>query len=98
DDLVTGVQTCALPIFLLEARDTTWPLRIWARHLAEIRDRTVLESHLERWLSSFSAVPPHIALLIWAETLADELRPAADETWGQKDRKSVVEGKGERTG
>ena len=71
-------------LLLLEARDTTWPLRIWARHLAEIRDRTVLESHLERWLSSFSAVPPHIALLIWAETLADELRPAADETWGQK--------------
>ena len=32
--------------------------RIWARHLWSVRERTVLERHLERWLGPFSMLPP----------------------------------------
>ena len=37
--------------------DQTFPLRTWARHLAPVRDRTVFEHHLQRWLHSFSERP-----------------------------------------
>ena len=32
--------------------------RIWARHLWSVRERTVLERHLEQWLGPFSMLPP----------------------------------------
>ena len=31
---------------------------VWARHLWGVRERTVLERHLEQWLGPFSALPP----------------------------------------
>ena len=31
---------------------------LWARHLWDVRERTVLERHVERWLAPFSALPP----------------------------------------
>jgi hypothetical protein len=63
---------------------TSWPLRTWARHLTEVRDRTVLELHLERWLSAFwdSKVRPAAARL--PATLASELLPAPGETVAKK--------------
>jgi hypothetical protein len=45
----------------LEGRRTTWPLRTWARHLPAVRERAVLESHAERWLSGFSALRADVA-------------------------------------
>lgn len=33
-------------------------LRLFARHLLELREATVLENHFERWVSSFWALPP----------------------------------------
>ncbi len=33
-------------------------VRVFARHLLTLRDATVVENHLERWVSSFWALPP----------------------------------------
>jgi hypothetical protein len=62
----------------------TWPLRLWARNLESVRDRTVLEAHLERWLSGFWALPPGPALASLRSTVARELTPAKGESWWTK--------------
>lgn len=59
-------------------------LRTWARSLPQARERTVLEHHLERWLSDFWVSPPTRAAAGVPRTLADELRPAPDESWRAK--------------
>jgi hypothetical protein len=68
---------------------TTWPLRLWAQNLRDARERTVLENHLQRWLSDFSVVPPWRAAAGWPSTLVRELRPEGDEGWGAKVSRSA---------
>lgn len=62
----------------------TWPLRTWARHLPLVRERTVLESHLERLLVPFSGLPPVHAFESAAAGVARTVRPARDESWSGK--------------
>ena len=69
---------------LLEGRPPTWPLRTWARHLRAVRDPTVLETHVEGWVSGFWALPPRSALAAGAIALDRELRPAPGESRGVK--------------
>lgn len=76
--------TAAAADVLLEGARASWPLRTWARHLPAVRDRTVLESHLERWLSMFWALPARKALRGVGDVLVRELRPATGETLGAK--------------
>lgn len=61
-----------------------WMLRVWARNLPRARERTVLESHLERWLSNFAVLPTGRALRELSSVIRDEIRPEAGETWAQK--------------
>jgi hypothetical protein len=63
---------------------TPWTLRTWARNLPRARERTVLESHLERWLSNFAVLPPGRAALELVSVLGQEVKPEAGETWGRK--------------
>lgn len=65
----------------------SFPMRTWARNLARARERTVLESHLERWLAAFSALPPHKALAASARAVAWGARPAPGESWRVKLRR-----------
>jgi hypothetical protein len=76
--------TAAAAGALVEGGPTPWPLRTWARHLPAVRGRTVLESHLERWLSSFWAVPAWRALGEAGGVIVRELRPARGETVAAK--------------
>jgi hypothetical protein len=76
--------TAATAGALFEGRDTTWPLRTWARHLPAVRDRTVLEAHLERWLSGFWALPSGKAVGTTGRVLIGELQPAPGETLAAK--------------
>jgi Uncharacterised nucleotidyltransferase len=69
---------------LLEDGRRPWSLRLWARNLAQLRERTVFEFHLARWLSDFWAVPPERAAAGLASALAKELLPAPGETWKAK--------------
>ena len=59
-------------------------LRLWARHLEAARSPTVVESHLERWLSPFWAFPPRDALRHACHRIADDLRPVPGERWQTK--------------
>jgi hypothetical protein len=76
--------TAAAARALIEDGRTPWPLRTWARHLAAVRGRTVLESHLEHWLSTFWAVPVGQALGEAGGLFVRELRPARGETIAAK--------------
>jgi Uncharacterised nucleotidyltransferase len=69
---------------LLDERSAPLPLRTWARNLAELRERTVLEFHAARWLSGFWALPPGRAVAALPSTLARDVLPARDETWRTK--------------
>jgi len=69
---------------LLGERPAPWALRVWAQNLVRVRERTVLENHLQRWLSDFWALPPHAAARRLPQTFADELGPGGDERWRQK--------------
>jgi hypothetical protein len=58
--------------------------RLWARHLHAVRGRTVAESHLERWLSPFWALPWQTAARHTTRRIGDELRPVPGEGWRTK--------------
>ena len=60
------------------------PLRSWARHLADVRERSVFEHHLCRWASPFSELPPRRAVANALGVLRTELQPAPGEGWHQK--------------
>ena len=62
----------------------SWPLRVWARHLGSIRERTVLESHLSRWFTPFTLFSPGRAAGLALRAIGTDLRPIADENWGTK--------------
>jgi hypothetical protein len=59
-------------------------LRIWARHLPAVRERTVLEAHLQRWLAGLWALPGRPALGHLRAGIANDLRPGRDEPWTAK--------------
>jgi putative nucleotidyltransferase-like protein len=69
---------------LLGERPTPWALRLWAQNLARVRERTVLENHLQRWLSDFWALPPRDAVRGLPQTFVDEVGPGGDEGWREK--------------
>jgi hypothetical protein len=58
--------------------------RLWARHLAGARERTVFESHMERWLSAFWSLPARSATAAMGATIRAEIGPAEGETWRGK--------------
>jgi hypothetical protein len=76
--------TIAVVDALFANRSTPWALRLWAQNLPRVRERTVLESHLERWLSDFWATSPLAASGGLPRTFLNEILPEGDEGWGQK--------------
>jgi hypothetical protein len=59
----------------------TGSMRIWARHLREGRERTVVGTHLQRWLAPtcgfpWTQVPRAFTGAVW-----DDLRPGRGEGW-----------------
>jgi Uncharacterised nucleotidyltransferase len=69
---------------LLEGGPTTVPLRVWARHLRSMRERTVLDSQLMRWLHVFWELPPRAAVTDLRTAVRMTLLPARDESWREK--------------
>jgi hypothetical protein len=76
----------ALTAILTESRTT--PLRVWAGHVGALRAQTVLEQHLERIASPFWGLPAGRAARASLRALGAELRPAFDEGWGEKMRRT----------
>lgn len=67
-----------------EPERRTLAQRTWARNVALVRERTVFESHLSRWTSSFWSVPPLDAMRLSASNILWDLRPGAGESWATK--------------
>lgn len=82
-------QTTASTLAALLAGTRTAPLRLWARHVVDVREQTVFEHHLERLLAPFWGLSTRPATRQAARALADEFRPAFDETWSEKLRRST---------
>jgi hypothetical protein len=58
-------------------------MKVWARHLGNARERTVLESHLQQWFGDFCALPRD-RLVAAAGALGADLVPRPGEGWGRK--------------
>lgn len=69
---------------LLHGGRRPWSLRLWAQNLERARERTVLENHLQRWLSDFWILPAGRAARGLPGTLRRELAPEGDEGWRSK--------------
>jgi hypothetical protein len=65
-------------------------LRTWGKNLTQVRGRTVLEEHLERWSSDFWVLPHRTALRRLPSTFAREVTPRPGETWSDKLRRSAL--------
>jgi Uncharacterised nucleotidyltransferase len=59
-------------------------LRLWARHLASVRERTVLEKHLTAWLSPLWCFPRSERLRECAAAFLTDVRPLPREAWHDK--------------
>jgi hypothetical protein len=57
---------------------------VWARHLLDARERTVLESHVQKWVSPFWAMPWHEAVSVSGSELLSAFTPGEDEGWREK--------------
>lgn len=64
-------------------------VRIWARYLRGLREPTVLELHLQEWLSPFWVAPPNVAFRRAGTAIVRDLRPWPEQTWGDKYRRVV---------
>jgi hypothetical protein len=65
-------------------------LRLWAQNLGLARERTVLENHLQRWLSDFWVLSPTRALRRWPTIFRDEVLPDRGEPWRRKLSRSAL--------
>jgi hypothetical protein len=59
-------------------------VRTWARNLLAVRERTVLETHVGRWLAGFSALGPRGGVRVLGQEIAKDVRPGVGETWDDK--------------
>jgi hypothetical protein len=69
---------------VLEGGRPPLSVRAWARNLMLVRERTVLENHLQRWLSDFSILPTGRAVSALPRTVRLELGPERAEGWSNK--------------
>jgi putative nucleotidyltransferase-like protein len=75
-------EEAARALFLGERTPSS--MRIWARDLLQVRDRTVLENHVRRIISPFWVLPFHRALAVAGGAAVAEVRPSGDEPWTAK--------------
>ncbi len=65
-----------------------WLLRPWARNLLDVRERTILEIHVGRWLAGFASGGLRSGLGVLGRELAKDARPLPGESWGEKRRRA----------
>lgn len=75
---------------LLGNAGTAPALAIWARHLASVRERTVLETHLTRWAGPVCGLPRTRLRAVSGATriFSDAARPKGGEHWADALRRT----------
>lgn len=63
--------------------------RGWARNVAALSERTVLERHVARLVGWYTAFPPGLAARAMLDVIRTDLTPEGDEGWRRKARRSV---------
>ena len=63
--------------------------RGWARNLAALSERTVLERHVARWVGWYTALPRGLAVRVMLDQLRVDLSPEGDEGWRRKTSRSL---------
>lgn len=80
--------TLAAADWLLRDAEEPVFVRYWARYIRQLREPTVLELHLQAWLSPFSLTQPRIAARLSAAAVLRDLRPQTpQEGWAAKGRR-----------
>lgn len=62
-------------------------VRLWARYLRRLREPTVIEMHLNSWLSPFWLFPAAGAVRRAGVAVARDVRPWPDQPWSEKRRR-----------
>jgi hypothetical protein len=62
---------------------------VWARYLRELREPTVLEMHVQAWLSPFWLTTPGPAARKALQAFLRDFQPRPNQTWGGKVRQTV---------
>jgi hypothetical protein len=62
---------------------------VWAPYLRELREPTVLEMHVQEWLSPFWLTTPKAAIRKASRAALRDLRPQPDQTWRSKLRQAI---------
>jgi hypothetical protein len=73
---------------LLDGRPTR-AQRGWARNLAALSERTVLERHMARWAGWYTAFPTTLAVRAMLDEMRVDLSPEGGEGWRHKARRSL---------
>lgn len=76
--------TIAVADAVLFGQRRPWAMRIWARDLETVRDRTVWDDHVRNWLGPYWALPPLRAAVAMGNAFAEDMTPAPTETWSNK--------------
>lgn len=82
--------TLAVADALLTDEPAPAALRTWARHLAEVRELSVVENHIVKLTAPTFALPLGRAPRGVGLALRDTVRPSVDESWPQKLHRSVL--------
>jgi hypothetical protein len=59
-------------------------VRLWAGHLLEPRERSVLENHLRDLMAAYWALPLTAALATTADALVEDFFPSPEESWSDR--------------
>jgi hypothetical protein len=82
------MATLAAADWLLREGDEPTFVGYWARYLRQLREPTVIEMHLQAWLSPFTLTRPQIAVRLSAAAVLRDLRPSTpQEGWAAKTRR-----------
>jgi hypothetical protein len=80
DDAINGLLNGHRPL----------PFRLWAGHIPDLREKTVMEDHVERLCSPMWGYPAPTAARRIGRALLAEVRPAGAEGWGEKLERSLT--------
>lgn len=82
-------STLAVGDWLFQGAPEPRLVGVWARYLRELREPTVVEMHVQEWLSPFWLTAPRAAARKSFHAVLEDLRPRPHQTWGGKLRQTI---------